>query len=85
MVQVQVHVPILSLGAHAQEGYGTCLVCLSVCLSVCTLAPTSLVSTIDSRRRTGLETGAHDAIRIIYMHNLGAFHSDAFTVAFSDL
>ena len=26
---------LLTLGAHAQEGYGTCLVCLSVCLSVC--------------------------------------------------
>ena len=24
-----------TLGAHAQEGYGTCPVCLSVCLSVC--------------------------------------------------
>ena len=27
----------LTLGAHAQEGYGTCPVCLSVCLSVCLL------------------------------------------------
>ena len=25
----------LTLGAHAQEGYGTCPVCLSVCLFVC--------------------------------------------------
>ena len=57
--------------------------CVCVCLSVCTLAPTSLVSTIDSRRRTGLETSARDAICIIYMHNLGAFRSDAFMVAFS--
>ena len=23
---------IITLGAHAQKGYGTCLVCLSVCL-----------------------------------------------------
>ena len=30
-------VPSLTLGAHAQEGYGTCPVCLSVCLSVCLL------------------------------------------------
>ena len=29
-------VPSLTLGAHAQEGYGTCPVCLSVCLSVTT-------------------------------------------------
>ena len=27
---------LLTLGAHAQEGYGTCPVCLSVCLSVTT-------------------------------------------------
>ena len=27
----------LTLGAHAQEGFGTCPVCLSVCLSVCLL------------------------------------------------
>ena len=26
---------LLTLGAHAQEGYGTCPVCLFVCLSVC--------------------------------------------------
>ena len=26
---------LLTLGAHAQEGYGTCLVCLSLCVSVC--------------------------------------------------
>ena len=40
---------LLTLGAHAQKGYGTCLVCVSVCVSVClsvtTPAPTSLVST----------------------------------------
>ena len=35
---------LLTLGAHAQEGYGTCLVC--VCVSVCTPAPTTLVSTL---------------------------------------
>ena len=28
---------LLTLGAHVQEGYGTCPVCLSVCLSVCLL------------------------------------------------
>ena len=28
-------VPSLTLGAHAQEGYGTCPVCLFVRLSVC--------------------------------------------------
>ena len=27
----QVIVLLLTLGAHAQEGYGTCLVCLSAC------------------------------------------------------
>ena len=26
---------LLTLGAHAQEGYGTCLVCVCVCVSVC--------------------------------------------------
>ena len=26
---------LLTLGVHAQEDYGTCLVCLSVCLFVC--------------------------------------------------
>ena len=26
---------LLTLGAHAQEGYGTCPVCLFVCLCVC--------------------------------------------------
>ena len=38
----------LTLGAHAQEGYGTCLVCVCVCVcvSVCTPAPTTLVSTL---------------------------------------
>ena len=25
----------LTVGTHAQEGYGTCLVCVSVCVSVC--------------------------------------------------
>ena len=47
----------LTLGAHAQEGYGTCLVCvsvcvsvcMSVCVSVCTPAPTSLVSALKIR------------------------------------
>ena len=24
---------VVTLGAHAQEGYGTCLVCVSVCYS----------------------------------------------------
>ena len=27
--------PLLTLGAHAQEGYGSCRVCLSVCVCVC--------------------------------------------------
>ena len=40
---------------HAQEGYGTCLVCVcecvcvSVCLSVTTLSATSVVSTLKMR------------------------------------
>ena len=29
-------VSLLILGAHAQEGYGTCLVCLYACMYVCT-------------------------------------------------
>ena len=42
---------VLTLGAHVQEGYSTCVcaVCLSVCLSVCTPAPTTLVSTLKMR------------------------------------
>ena len=28
---VEVAVDIYTFGAHAQEGYGTCLVCVSVC------------------------------------------------------
>ena len=42
---------LLTLGAHAQEGYGTCLVCvcMSVCLSVTTLAATAVVSTLKMR------------------------------------
>ena len=54
------HPPLLlTLGAHAQEGYCSCLVCVcvSVCLSVClcvclsvtTLAATSFVFTLKSR------------------------------------
>ena len=43
--------PLLTLGAHAQEGYGTCPVCLCVCvsLSVMTFSATSFVSTLESR------------------------------------
>ena len=26
---------LLTLGAHAQEGYGSCPVCVSVCVCVC--------------------------------------------------
>ena len=40
---------LLTLGAHAQESYGTCLVCLSVCLSVTTLAATSFILTFEVR------------------------------------
>ena len=40
---------LLTLGAHAQKGYGTCLVCVSVCLSFTTPAPTLLVSTLKVR------------------------------------
>ena len=41
---------LLTLGAHAQEGYCSCLVCVcvSVCLSVTTLAATSFVFTLKS-------------------------------------
>ena len=34
-VKVQTGTVFLTLGAHAQEGYCSCLVCVSVCLSVC--------------------------------------------------
>ena len=40
---------LLTLGVHAQEGYCSCLVCVSVCLSVTTLAATSIVFTLKSR------------------------------------
>ena len=40
---------LLILGAHAQEGYSSCFVCLSVCLSVTTLAAASFSSTIKLR------------------------------------
>ena len=46
---------ILTLGAHAQEGYSTCLVCVwgggggGLCLSVTTPAPTLLVYTLKIR------------------------------------
>ena len=48
---------LLTLGAHAQEGYCSCLVCVcvcvcvcvSVCLSVTTLAATSFVFTLKNR------------------------------------
>ena len=44
---------LLTLGAHVQEGYCSCLVCVCVCLSVClsvtTLAATSFVFTLKSR------------------------------------
>ena len=36
---------VITLGAHAQKGYGT----MSVCLSVTSPAPTSLVSTLKVR------------------------------------
>ena len=41
----------LTLGAHAQEGHGTCLVCVwgGVDLSVTTPVPTSLISTFKKR------------------------------------
>ena len=38
-----------TLGAHAQESYGTCLVHVSVCLSVTTLAATLLNSMLKMR------------------------------------
>ena len=40
---------LLTLRAHAQEGYGSCFVSLSVCLSVTTLAAASFSSTIKLR------------------------------------
>ena len=46
---------IINIGAHAQEGYCSCFVCVcvSVCLSVCqfvtALAATSFVFTLKSR------------------------------------
>ena len=47
------YMTLLTLGTHAQEGYGSCLVCLSVCLCVClsvtTLSATSVISTLKKR------------------------------------
>ena len=40
---------LLTLGTHAQEGYGTCLVCLYVCVSVTTLVSKSFVSSFQVR------------------------------------
>ena len=40
---------LLILGAHAQEGYGTCLVSVSVCPSVTTLAAALVVSVLKIR------------------------------------
>ena len=40
---------LLTLGAHAQEGYATCLVCVCLCVSVPTLASTAFVSTVQVR------------------------------------
>ena len=40
MVSFRVHshiIILLTLGAHAQKGYGTCLVCVCVCVFVCLL------------------------------------------------
>ena len=40
-ITLQVYKQLLTLGAHAQQGYGTqfvCLYCLSVCLSATALA-----------------------------------------------
>ena len=42
---------LLTLGAHAPEGYGSCPVCVSVCLSVC-------LSVCVSVRILNLGTGA---------------------------
>ena len=54
--QTRTHIAtVLTLGAHAQEGYCSCLVCVCVCVSVClsvclsTLAATSFVFTLKSR------------------------------------
>ena len=48
-LQLRGQVLLLTLGAHAQEGYCSCLVCVRVCLSVTTLAATSFVFTLKSR------------------------------------
>ena len=34
-IQAVLECILLTLGAHAPEGYGSCPVCVSVCLSVC--------------------------------------------------
>ena len=47
------HVILLTLGAHAPEGYGSCPVCVCVCLSVCVC-----VCVCVSVRNLNLGTGA---------------------------
>ena len=46
---------LLTLGAHAPEGYGSCPVCVSVCLSVCLSV---CVCVCVSVRNLNLGTGA---------------------------
>ena len=49
------HALLLTLGAHAQEGYGACVVCLSVCLSVCYHLVVNIIRFYGlSKVRTGL-------------------------------
>ena len=42
---------LLTLGAHAQEGYCSCLVCVCVCVCVC-LSVTTLASFLHSKAGT---------------------------------
>ena len=47
---------LLTLGTHVQEGYGSCVVCVSVCvcLSVTTLLATFVISTLKMRYGGGV-------------------------------
>ena len=48
-VRSMLHPPFLTLGVHAQESYGTCLVYICVCMSVTTLTSTLFISTVQAR------------------------------------
>ena len=62
-----------TLGAHAQEGYGACPVCLSVCLSVCP----SVHLIIDIVRFYGLpKVYVQHSFRLFFIFNAWIFEKN---------